>query len=1219
MRKSIIMPVMLMMHVFFHSAFPINFESKTISDDGYNTRTVNTVDLDKDGDLDVLVADYSWNRVYWDMNNGNGTFSRITVGENDGVKAITADDMDKDGDIDIITHGAWFEKTGSTTFVRHSIGGSNGNSAHAVDLDKDGDNDIVTASSSVYWHENDGTQNFTVHEVYSDGKREIFVEPFDVDNDNDIDLLVSDNYNNRVVWLENDGAGTFTTHVIDSTAPDTYGLVIADMDGDGKKDILTSLRSSSSSYGDIVFYKYNSTGGAFTKKTFSWSGYRDESWDYISLSAGDIDDDGDLDLVMLVEEGIFWLKNNGRGSSTNIYTIRKGMEKECSVVAADVDGDSDVDVLTAIGYEGKSDRVTLYKSDLSLNLTSPGKDAQWLFGETRSITWSTNGRFAHVKISYKTSCRGSWIVLTSSTENDGSYEWTIPEITSDSCMISISDAADSNPTDYSDYFGIYFKPAAPTLDKPADTATGVYIPPVLEWKESSGARTYTLQISTVSDFSSLTFDTSGIKSLYAQPKVLEKNTTYYWRVNAANPAGASEWSDVRSFTTIVGAPNAPVLDSPSNNAVDQPVTLNLKWKKVSQASSYSLLVSTSSSISYRVVDRSGLTDTLFQVNNLSSHTKYYWCVRATNDGGTSNWSTAWYFTTVLEKPVGPDLAEPSNDKTNVPVNPVFRWHTTEETGAYTLQVSTTVDFKSLVTNEGGITDTLKSISGLSNNTKYFWRVNGTNASGTGSWSATWGFTTVVDQPDVPVLSSPSNNATDQPIPLTLSWNASENASFYALQVSTKSDFSTLVANKNEITSTSAQISGLDKNTKCYWRVNAQNAGGTSDWSTSRSFTTTSAIDKPNVPELLLPSNNATDQPVSLTLRWEPSVKASSYLLQISTKSDFSSPTGDAIELTATSKEISGLDNNTMYYWRVAAKNAAGTGDWSNIWSFTTIIDKPDVPELLFPGNGSPNVPVTVQFRWKPATDAESYHLHLSTSKSFNDATCDTSALTDAVLDVSGLSNETRYYWRVRAVNAGGTGAWSKVCSLTTIAALPQVVALVSPSADDVITSDSLRFIWKAAKSQVTTYRIDIAKDSLFTEVIVTDSTVTDTFKVVEAANNGKFWWRVRALNPAGWGEWSEAACYTVDKATKVVMPEEFRIEFNSMDEHNGKINYALPKQSKVSIRLYTLQGKAVSNLVNRDQAPGYYSVNLDIRLNGYFILVFRADNFIRQQKLLIMQ
>jgi hypothetical protein len=192
-------------------------------------------------------------------------------------------------------------------------------------------------------------------------------------------------------------------------------------------------------------------------------------------------------------------------------------------------------------------------------------------------------------------------------------------------------------------------------------------------------------------------------------------------------------------------------------------------------------------------------------------------------------------------------------------------------------------------------------------------------------------------PVPPTLVSPENNATGVAInPTTLSWTASEEGVTYGLQVSTNSTFTTagIKVDQTGLTGTSYDVTGsiLSNNTKYYWRMNTTKAGLTSDWSTVWNFTTAVAI--PPAPVLTSPLNNATGVPTNPTLSWNASSGATSYLVQVATDSEFLNIAFQG-GITGTSQPVSGLLNNTLYYWRVNATNAVGTSGWSTVWNFTT--------------------------------------------------------------------------------------------------------------------------------------------------------------------------------------------------------------------------------------------------------------------------------------------
>jgi hypothetical protein len=96
---------------------------------------------------------------------------------------------------------------------------------------------------------------------------------------------------------------------------------------------------------------------------------------------------------------------------------------------------------------------------------------------------------------------------------------------------------------------------------------------------------------------------------------------------------------------------------------------------------------------------------------------------------------------ILLAPDKPVLSAPATGSTNQALNPALTWNTANRAASYTLQVSTASNFSNTVVNQSGITSTNKTMNGLANNTKYYWRVMATNAGGTSNWSNTWNFTT----------------------------------------------------------------------------------------------------------------------------------------------------------------------------------------------------------------------------------------------------------------------------------------------------------------------------------------------------------------------------------------------------------------------------------------------------------------------------------------------
>lgn len=187
---------------------------------------------------------------------------------------------------------------------------------------------------------------------------------------------------------------------------------------------------------------------------------------------------------------------------------------------------------------------------------------------------------------------------------------------------------------------------------PGDGTTGVNISTNLIWNSAELAETYTLQLSTVSDFSNTLIDSSAIADTSLSVN-LNYGTDYYWRVRAENAQGSSpNWSQEFSFTTQNAAPSTPVLVSPNDKAVGVDISTTLIWQNAAQADSFKVQLSTDSTFaSVNIESTQG--DTSLTVNSLAYETQYFWRVEALNAAGSSGWSNMFRFTTVEKSNASP--------------------------------------------------------------------------------------------------------------------------------------------------------------------------------------------------------------------------------------------------------------------------------------------------------------------------------------------------------------------------------------------------------------------------------------------------------------------------------------------------------------------------------------------------------------------------------------
>ncbi|PWN07624.1 invasin domain 3-containing protein [Rhodohalobacter mucosus] len=188
-------------------------------------------------------------------------------------------------------------------------------------------------------------------------------------------------------------------------------------------------------------------------------------------------------------------------------------------------------------------------------------------------------------------------------------------------------------------------PEKAVLSSPANGSVDVDLLPEYSWQAAAAAETYEIQISEVSDFSTLVEDQAGLTgTLYQMVNPLNELTTYYWRVRASNSSGNGPWSDAFSFTTVPGTPVPPVLTSPSDASVNVPVNANFEWESSQFSEEYFIEISEQPDFSV-IAESATVSALTYQAQSLSFSTLYYWRVSGVNSQGTGDPSAVFSFTT----------------------------------------------------------------------------------------------------------------------------------------------------------------------------------------------------------------------------------------------------------------------------------------------------------------------------------------------------------------------------------------------------------------------------------------------------------------------------------------------------------------------------------------------------------------------------------------------
>jgi len=374
------------------------------------------VDIDGDGDLDILVADESFDpddndSIWIFVNDGYGNFSQFNLGTVPSVDELHITDMDDDGDLDIVATGSAYQYGQDVVLFVHKSDGSwekcivcgdasskcsysvppdtirryESEGVFAADLDADGLKDILVAHYNYghpYWFERfdsdtvEGTRGCTVegkhlyfkrHPVYprNKGASGWNVWAHDMDNDGRIDIIgtfgdVISIYWNKGYWDYFSVEDRLLDEKLNYRQYGTriyYGLIVTDIDGDGLTDVVSTLTDLNK----VRFYK--NEGGRVFSKAFTI-----DIPCPMGIAMGDIDGDGDMDFYVAShvdtsttsDSTVYALFNAGNWtysvvnlSNDSMVGIPLPRRSYNSVGAGDFDGDGYTDLLVRAGTKGE--------------------------------------------------------------------------------------------------------------------------------------------------------------------------------------------------------------------------------------------------------------------------------------------------------------------------------------------------------------------------------------------------------------------------------------------------------------------------------------------------------------------------------------------------------------------------------------------------------------------------------------------------------------------------------------------------------------------------------------------------------------------------------------------------------------------------------------------------------------------------------------------------
>lgn len=315
------------------------------------SRYIEAIDLDDDGDIDLITPELFSQKIVWWENNGDGQFDDQILIRKSNTEVISAIDLDGDSDIDIV--GGywglfWYENDGQENFIEHTIAKDIHylNDIKTVDLDQDNDVDLLTASESldaILWWENaivPTGNGWIQHVIREDIEFARSIYPIDLDLDYDIDLLGAASGESTIMWWENDGTPEddgWVEHSLDGPFPYSREVSGADLDNDGDSDVIGVAAEPTG----IVWWENDGSpnDGGWLRHTID-----NDFPDPRAVKTADLDHDQDQDIIGISSyaEDIYWWENE-LGTSFIGHTVTETPRTFYGINVAEINGDESLD------------------------------------------------------------------------------------------------------------------------------------------------------------------------------------------------------------------------------------------------------------------------------------------------------------------------------------------------------------------------------------------------------------------------------------------------------------------------------------------------------------------------------------------------------------------------------------------------------------------------------------------------------------------------------------------------------------------------------------------------------------------------------------------------------------------------------------------------------------------------------------------------------------